>query len=131
MFKGGRRSWRARISVLTWVLGEHASLQALRAVVPSFCPLSLGFGKLSLSSNYILLTEFLNVNAQTSEMGSGLSFAQKLAKVHSAPVPTPEGHNQAMFWFPITTYARQNKAGQYIPTLVGKILHGESTAHNI
>jgi protein-ribulosamine 3-kinase len=91
------------------ILGEHASLQALRAVVPSLCPLSLGFGKLSLSSNYFLLTEFLDVNAQTSEMGSGLSFAQKLAKLHSAPVPTPEGHNQVMFGFPITTYAGRTK----------------------
>lgn len=91
------------------VLGEHASLQALHAVVPSFCPLSLGFGKLSLSSNHFLLTEFLDVNEQTSEMGSGLSFAQKLAKLHTAPVPTPEGHNQAMFGFPITTYAGRTK----------------------
>jgi protein-ribulosamine 3-kinase len=87
------------------ILGEHASLQALHAVVPTICPLSLGFGKLSASSSYFLLTEFLDVNAQTSEMGSGLSFAQKLATLHSAPVAPPEGHNQAIFVFPVTTYA--------------------------
>ena len=55
---------------------------------------------LSSSSNHLLLTEFLGVNLQTNETGSELSFAQKLATLHSALMAVPEGHSQAMFGFP-------------------------------
>jgi len=91
------------------ILGEHASLQALHAAVPLICPLSLGVGKLQESPNHFLVTEFVDVNAQTSEKGSGLSFAQKLAALHGAPVPPPDGSNQAMFGFPNTTYAGRTR----------------------
>lgn len=91
------------------ILGEHASLQALHAAVPSGCPLSLGGGKSVESPNHFLRTEFLDVNAQTREKGSGLSFTQKPAALHSAPVPPPDGSNQAMFGFPITTSAGRTR----------------------
>jgi hypothetical protein len=48
-------------------------------------------GKLANSDGHFLLTEFLDVNAHTTEVGSGLSFAQKLAFLHSAPTSIPEG----------------------------------------
>jgi protein-ribulosamine 3-kinase len=66
-------------------------------------------GKLANSDGHFLLTEFLDVNAHTTEVGSGLSFAQKLALLHSAPTSIPEGCNQPMFGFHITTYAGRTR----------------------
>ena len=62
-------------------------------------------GKLANSDGRFPLIEFLAVNAHTTEVGSGLSFAQKLASLPSAPTSIPEGCNQPMFGFHITTYA--------------------------
>jgi len=35
--------------------------------------------------------------------GSGVSFASKLAKLHSTPAPIPEGESSPMFGFPVPT----------------------------
>ncbi|OCK97391.1 uncharacterized protein K441DRAFT_546624, partial [Cenococcum geophilum 1.58] len=68
-------------------------------------------GKLANSDGHFLLTEFLDVNAHTTEVGSGLSFAQKLALLHSAPTSIPEGCNQLMPGFHITTYTGRARQG--------------------
>jgi fructosamine-3-kinase len=60
-------------------------------------------------SGHFLLTEFIDINAQSQETGSGLSFAQKLVALQSGPVPPPGGHEQAMSGFPITTYAERTR----------------------
>ena len=36
--------------------------------------------------------------------GTGLTLAQKVAKLHTTPAPIPPGEKQPMFGFPITTY---------------------------
>jgi protein-ribulosamine 3-kinase len=66
--------------------------------------MALAHGKLSSSPGYFLLTEFLDVSNRRGETGSGLSLPQKLAILHSATAPIPEGRNQPMFGFPVTTY---------------------------
>ena len=38
-----------------------------------------------------------------SGKGSGMSFAAKLAKLHSTPAPVPTGYQERMFGFPVTT----------------------------
>jgi fructosamine-3-kinase len=61
------------------------------------------------SDSYFLLTEFLDVTARINEAGTGLSFAQKLAALHKAPPPIPEGSNKPLFGFHLTTYAGRTK----------------------
>lgn len=91
--------------------GEHASLNAINSLIPSFCPRSYGTG--SLSSNldkHFLVTDFLDLRASatssgsSSGKGSGESFAQKLAKMHTTLAPIPDGYDKPMFGFPVTTY---------------------------
>ncbi|MCJ1352858.1 MAG: hypothetical protein MMC33_002842 [Icmadophila ericetorum] len=84
--------------------GEHASLAALYSAVPSICPMSLGHGKLENSSGSFLLTEFLDLNARDADKGTGLSLAQKLAKLHTTSAPIPDGCDRPMFGFHTTTY---------------------------
>jgi len=38
-----------------------------------------------------------------SSKKTGLSLAQKLAKLHTTPAPTPDGYDKPMFGFPVTT----------------------------
>ncbi|KKY18441.1 putative phosphotransferase enzyme family protein [Phaeomoniella chlamydospora] len=89
--------------------GEHASLNAISDVVPSLAPRAYGFGKLENSAGYFLVTDFLDMSGgfgrrkSTSTAGSGMSLAEKLAKLHSTPAPIPEGYNSPMFGFPVTT----------------------------
>ncbi|KAH0550903.1 hypothetical protein GP486_007733 [Trichoglossum hirsutum] len=83
---------------------EHASLQAMHSSVPTICPASIAHGRLSDSPGHFLLTEFLDMSSRKGGTGSGLSLAQKLAKLHTTPVPTPDGHAQPMFGFPVTTF---------------------------
>jgi protein-ribulosamine 3-kinase len=73
-------------------------------VVPTICPIALAHGPLSDSPEYFLLTEFIDVNDRVSGIGSGLSLAQKLAKLHTTPAPIPDGYSQPMFGFPMTTF---------------------------
>ncbi|KPI44520.1 Ketosamine-3-kinase [Cyphellophora attinorum] len=90
--------------------GEHASLNAIHDAVPSLCPKAYAWGKLDKRDGYFLATEFLDLGGRrlttassgTSD-GSGLSLAQKMAKLHSTPAPIPEGYDMPMFGFPVTT----------------------------
>ncbi|KAL8910946.1 MAG: hypothetical protein Q9171_003813 [Xanthocarpia ochracea] len=82
--------------------GEFESLSAIHKAVPSLCPRPLAHGKLTDSSHYFLLTEFIDIEA-TGGQSTGLSLAQKLAKLHSSPVPTPKGFSKPVFGFHVTT----------------------------
>jgi fructosamine-3-kinase len=55
--------------------------------------------------------EYIDVTdrADARDSGSGLSLAQKLAKLHTTPAPTPEGHSQPMFGWPTSTYCGSTK----------------------
>lgn len=84
--------------------GEHASLNAINGAEPSLCPKSFAWGKLSDKDGYFLVTEFLDMNRGSSggsEKGSGMSLAQKLAKVHSTPAPSE--YRDKGFGFPVPT----------------------------
>ncbi|PKS06990.1 hypothetical protein jhhlp_005587 [Lomentospora prolificans] len=82
--------------------GEHASLNAINSAVPNFCPKSFAHGPLSASNRYFLATEFLDLSS-SSPAGSGLSLAQKLAKLHTTPAPVPPGRDKPSFGFPVAT----------------------------
>ena len=83
--------------------GEHASLNAIHHAVPNFCPKSHAHGPMSSSAGkFFLATDFLDLGSSTPG-GSGLSLAAKLATLHTTPAPTPEGHDQPMFGFPVPT----------------------------
>jgi protein-ribulosamine 3-kinase len=92
--------------------GEHASLNAIHSVVPSLCPQSFGYGKFSdsaKSSTFFLVTEYLDLSGRSKYSGKGtgrsgsMSLAEKLAKLHTTPAPTPPGHSEPMFGFPVPT----------------------------
>jgi protein-ribulosamine 3-kinase len=89
--------------------GEHASLNAIYNAVPSLSPRSFAWGKLESEVGYFLATEFLDLNAgfsrrkDSGNKGSELSLAQKLAQLHSAPAPIPEGYEHPQFGFPVAT----------------------------
>ncbi|MCJ1472419.1 hypothetical protein MMC13_001067 [Lambiella insularis] len=83
--------------------GEHESLTAIHAAVPSFCPVSIKHGKLSSTDDYFLLTDFIDMEATTGGPSSGLSLAQKLAKLHSTPPPIPPGFHRPVFGCPFMT----------------------------
>ncbi|KAK0612800.1 fructosamine kinase [Bombardia bombarda] len=92
----------------TMFRGEHASLNAIHAAVPSLnlCPRSHAHGALSSSPNkYFLATDFLDLaaNSSSSSKGSGLSLAGKLAQLHTTPAPIPSGHTSPQFGFPVST----------------------------
>ncbi|KAK7746840.1 hypothetical protein SLS53_002028 [Cytospora paraplurivora] len=83
--------------------GEHASLNAINDTVPNFCPRSHGHGELRGSpGKYFLATDFLDLRS-SGPAGSGLSLAQKLAKLHTTPAPVPEGFGKPVFGFPVPT----------------------------
>ncbi|KAI1614832.1 fructosamine-3-kinase [Exophiala viscosa] len=84
--------------------GEHASLNAIHNAVPSLCPKSFAWGKLDKGGHF-LATEFLDLGGRNRSGGggSGMSLAQKLAKLHSTPAPTPEGHDSPRYGFPVST----------------------------
>ncbi|KIW44241.1 uncharacterized protein PV06_05267 [Exophiala oligosperma] len=97
--------------------GEHASLNAIHDAVPSLCPKSFGWGQLEKGGGggYFLATEFLNLGGLSPSMskrrgsggatsaGSGMSLAEKLARLHSTPAPVPEGYDEPQFGFPVST----------------------------
>ncbi|KAL7918617.1 Ketosamine-3-kinase [Trichoderma austrokoningii] len=82
--------------------GEHASLNAIHNAVPNVCPKSYCHGPMQQSKRYFLATDFLQLGYSDSE-GSSVSFAAKLAKLHTTPAPVPEGFDTPMFGFPVTT----------------------------
>ncbi|KAI9697477.1 MAG: hypothetical protein M1820_007812 [Bogoriella megaspora] len=86
--------------------GEHASLNALHNAVPTLCPQSFGHGKLADNpTKSFLVTDFLDLSGRltSSSSSSAPPLAQKLAKLHTAPAPIPEGYSQPMFGFPAVT----------------------------
>lgn len=84
--------------------GEHASLSALHNAVPSLCPASFGHGKLADSpGKSFLVTDFLDLSGRGRGQSSGMSLAQKMAKLHTTPAPVPEGYDKPMFGFPAST----------------------------
>jgi len=85
--------------------GEHASLNAIHAAVPSLCPQSFAWGQLDAGGSF-LATEFLDLGRSRTAgrgKGSGMSLARKLAQLHSTPAPVPEGYGEAQFGFPVST----------------------------
>ena len=85
--------------------GEHASLDAIRTI-PTLCPASFAHGSLEDSPGAFLVTDFLDMTARsngTSDKGSGMSLAAKLAKLHTTPAPVPEGFPRRMFGFSVPT----------------------------
>ncbi|KAL9578665.1 MAG: hypothetical protein Q9212_005579, partial [Teloschistes hypoglaucus] len=95
--------------------GEHASLNAIHAVVPSLCPGSLYTGVSADDGTAFLVTDFLDMSSGGSSGGdgiasreeqqqhSGMSLAAKLAKLHTTPAPIPKGYAKPVFGFPETT----------------------------
>ncbi|KAI9815754.1 MAG: 1-phosphatidylinositol-3-phosphate 5-kinase [Pycnora praestabilis] len=85
--------------------GEHASLNAIHNTIPILCPASFAHGPLTdTPGGFFLVTNFLDLaNTSSSEKGSGISLAAKLAKLHTTSAPTPDGHDKPMFGFPVTT----------------------------
>ena len=100
--------------------GEHASLNAIHAVVPTLCPQSFGHGvldkdKQSSSSSSLptafLVTDYLDLGSRVgvasggpkSHGSSGLSLAAKLGKLHTTPAPIPHGFVTPVFGFPVPT----------------------------
>ncbi|KAK5661046.1 hypothetical protein OQA88_12425 [Cercophora sp. LCS_1] len=80
----------------TMFQGEHHSLNAIASAVPNFCPRSHAHGALtSTPGKYFLVTDFLDLGFDGSS-GSGLSLAQKLAKMHTTVVGD-------RFGFPVAT----------------------------
>lgn len=49
------------------------------------------------------MTDFLNLSSSSAAKSSAPSLAAKLAKLHTTPAPTPEGYDEPMFGFPVTT----------------------------
>lgn len=87
--------------------GEHASLNAIHTV-PSLCPASFAYGPLEDSpGGAFLVTDFLDMSGRSignsSERGSGMSLAAKLAKLHTKPAPTPAGFSKPVFGFEVPT----------------------------
>ncbi|KAK4543453.1 hypothetical protein LTR36_005596 [Oleoguttula mirabilis] len=86
--------------------GEHQSLNALHNAVPTLCPKSFGHGKLAdAPGKSFLVTDYLQISDRfsTPKSPKGMSLAQKLAKLHTTPAPTPESYDKPHFGFPATT----------------------------
>lgn len=87
--------------------GEHASLNAIHTI-PSLCPASFAHGTLEDNvGGAFLVTDFLDMKARStgnsSDQGSGMSLAAKLAKLHTTPAPIPAGFSKPVFGFEVTT----------------------------
>ncbi|TID16948.1 gb [Venturia nashicola] len=85
--------------------GEYSSLKAIHDTVPSLCPQAFGWGHFDHSpETSFLVTDFLHLSSHRSSTSSNApSLAQKLAKLHTTPAPTPEGYSKPVFGFPSTT----------------------------
>lgn len=90
--------------------GEHASLNAIHAAVPSLCPKSFAWGAMDDGGGYFLATEFLDMGRGFGRTrwsgkgkGSGMTLAEKLALLHTTPAPVPDGYDRAQFGFSVTT----------------------------
>ncbi|KAL8995739.1 MAG: hypothetical protein Q9169_004597 [Polycauliona sp. 2 TL-2023] len=93
--------------------GEYESLVALQKAVPSICPQPLTHGPLQDSPGYFLITDFIDIETTPNGPVSGLSLAQKLAQLHSAAPPIPNGFSEPCFGF-------------HVPTCVGRTVQDNS-----
>ncbi|KAK0704640.1 fructosamine kinase [Lasiosphaeris hirsuta] len=85
--------------------GEHTSLNAIHATIPTLCPQSHAHGALQASPNrHFLATDFLDLHV-SAPAGSGLSLAAKLARLHTTPAPVPRdlATDALLFGFPVPT----------------------------
>jgi len=104
MLKGHSLQVHPHRLIIDTRLGEHASLNALHDIEPSLCPKSYGYGRFSYSdSTFFLITDFLHLTSRSAAKSSAASLAVKLAKLHATPAPIPEGYDNPMFGFPVTT----------------------------
>lgn len=92
----------------TMFAGEHQSLKSIHDIVPNLCPNSYGHGEFQDPVNTgtsFLVTDFLDLSSRSSSSSSssGQSLAQKLAKLHTTPAPTPEGYKKPQFGFSVPT----------------------------
>ena len=72
--------------------------------MPSLCPKPHAHGPLSTGGKYFIATDFIDLGYSASG-GSGLSLAQKLAKLHSAPVSSSaSSSSEHLYGFPVSTY---------------------------
>ncbi|GAB7359657.1 hypothetical protein MBLNU230_g6836t1 [Neophaeotheca triangularis] len=84
--------------------GEHASLNAIHNSVPTLCPQSFGHGQLKdTPSKSFLVTDFLDLSGRSTTSKGAANIAQKLAKLHTTPAPTPDGFERPQFGFPVET----------------------------
>ncbi len=72
------------------------SLNAIHDAVPTLCPKSYAHGKLQDGNGYFLATDFLDLSPSGAEPGSGVSLAEKLARLHSKETPVPKGYEEPM-----------------------------------
>ena len=86
--------------------GEYTALKAIHSIVPSLCPSGTAYGRLRNSSGSFLVIDYLDfgTSSPASDGGSGLSLAQKLARLHQTPAPIPDGQNTAVYGFPVPTF---------------------------
>lgn len=90
----------------TMFAGEHESLNAIHNACPTLCPKSFGHGKLAdAPGKSFLVTDFLDLSGRfsTSKNAKAMTLAEKLAKLHTTPAPTPEGYDKPQFGFPVPT----------------------------
>lgn len=74
----------------TMFRGEHASLNAIAAAVPGFCPRALAHGQMQDNPGvFFLATEFLDLERRQSAEKT-VSFASKLAEMHNHTVSPEE-----------------------------------------
>ncbi|EME38922.1 hypothetical protein DOTSEDRAFT_75583 [Dothistroma septosporum NZE10] len=85
--------------------GEHQALKAIHNAVPTLCPNSFGHGEFVDSpGTSFVVTDFLDLSGRWRGCkASGMNLAQKLAKLHTTPAPTPQGFDRPQFGFPATT----------------------------
>ncbi|KAK4608918.1 Ketosamine-3-kinase [Fulvia fulva] len=85
--------------------GEHQSLKAIYSAVPTLCPNSFGHGEfVDAPGTSFLVTDYLDLSGgRRGSKGKGMTLAQKLAKLHTTPAPTPAGYDKPQFGFPATT----------------------------
>ncbi|KAF2033224.1 fructosamine-3-kinase [Setomelanomma holmii] len=85
---------------------EYIALQLLYEAVPTLVPRPIVWGKFAAIETYYSVTEWIDEDTEDigRDRGTGLSLAQKVAKLHNTPAPTPDGYDARMYGFPTTTY---------------------------
>ncbi len=87
--------------------GEFESLKAIILAMEEekFCNEPVTHGPME-KEGYFLVTSFLNLTHDGG--GSGKEFAKKLARMHKAKVPVPNGFEKAIFGFWLPTCTRSS-----------------------